>query len=76
MITGADRGVLIKYNTGVLSTGMSSANIVDFVIQYKKGTLSAGVISDDDRSVCSIIFPLGHNQQESLQAMIWVFVVQ
>ena len=59
MITGADRGVLIKYNTGALSTGE---------------------IKGEDSGFCNtnlgpINITLGPNQQESLQAMLWVFVV-
>ena len=44
---------------------------MNFVVQYKFGAYSAGVISDDDRSVT-----LGPNQHESLQAMILVFVLK
>ena len=48
---------------------------MDFVKQILG--LSTGTISDDDRSVCGMYnITLGPNQQESLQAMIWVFVVQ
>ena len=59
MITGVERAVFIKYNTGALSTGVIEAKIVDFVVQYKFGAYSAGVISDDDRSVCSTILHWG-----------------
>ena len=51
----ADMGVLIRYNTRALSTGVSKGEDSGFVKQYKFRALSAGVISDDDRSVCSKI---------------------
>ena len=48
MITGVDRAVFIKYNTGALSTGVIRS---ENSVQYKFGAYSAGVISDDDMSV-------------------------
>ena len=47
---------------------------MDFVKQI--WGLSTGTISDDDGSGLWYNKTLGPNQQESLQAMVWVFVVQ